>query len=241
MQMAHDDMYHLVGRRQYSGQQIRIRSTRYMTNFAASAGGGAIIVAHNHVTHMFDRIGRYGCWSFLMMHEMGHFFESGASWTFIHTRPGTQEFAANLMVAYVMCRRNATIRHWTRDQYRTITGIATYRHNFYAWAHGGYRDVFVYDIWNRDAYSHRFSEDALLYTFLSIQAQIGWEPFRQTFRYFNNLGGATPGTPIDRVNLFLTRLRDFSGGRDVIGMMNPFSRFYYGLRFGGSGWAIRYV
>jgi len=237
MQLAHDDMYHLVGRRGVAGSTT-IRSTRYIG--AAGLSGNPILIAHANVTALMDDITRHGCWSFVVLHELGHNFEGGAWWTFdtgAHGAPSTREFAANWMVAYVMSRRNATITRYGR----IYVGIAGYRQYFYATSGGSYRNVFVHNIWDRNSYAHRFSGNALLYTFLSIEAQIGWEPFRQTFRYFNTLGSSTPPAPIDRVNLFLTRLRDFSGGRDVIGMMNPFSRFYYGLRFGGAGWAIRYV
>jgi len=59
------------------------------------------------------------------------------------------------------------------------------------------------------------------YNLTRIRQSIGHQPFNQAFDYFANLSAANmPSTQLGRVNLFLTKLRDFSG-RDVIGMLSP--------------------
>jgi len=240
MQIAHEDMYHLTGRMPWPGERTTIRSTRYI----GGAGAGRIIqISNGFASDIITNIISHRCWSFAVLHEMGHNFHVyendyktghwyGGSWVF------QAELMANLKVAYVMCRRNATVTIGGRR----ITGIAAYRDFFYRHAEWSFDRVFRRNQWDR-RYPHNYSEDALTYSILRIQAQIGWEPFRQTFRWFNGLNPNNAPNPNDELlilNLFLTRLRDFSG-RDVISMIDARALHYYGLRFGGVGWAIRYV
>jgi len=245
MQQAHDDLYHLTGNRPWQGQPMVMRSTRYLNHNGLS--GNPIRINHNAVPNLIARAET--CWSFLVMHEMSHNFDKrtgpgGGGWGWANWGFGglpvgggrnvsTREHFANFKVAYTMSRRNAT----THDLGgRIITGLAGYR-NYFA---ESYRQVFVYRNWDR-RYPTPFSENALTYSFLRIQQQIGWEPFRQTFRYFNRMAvNLDDPYGIATLNLFLTRLRDYSG-RDVIGMWRYHERFYYGLIFGRCPWSIRYV
>ena len=74
----------------------------------------------------------------------------------------------------------------------------------------------------------------LAWNLANIQTQIGWEPFRQTFRAFHELHPSqVPTTNIGKLNLFLTFLSDFSG-RDVFTMFTAAERQVYQTHFGGT-------
>ena len=78
-----------------------------------------------------------------------------------------------------------------------------------------------------------YSPYSLAWNLANIQTQIGWEPFRQTFRAFDNLHSSqVPTRNIDKLNLFLTMLSDFSG-QNVFNMFNAQERMIYEVHFGG--------
>jgi len=71
------------------------------------------------------------------------------------------------------------------------------------------------------------------YNLTRIRQAIGHQPFNQAFAYFANLSPANmPNTPLGRTNLFLTKLRDFSGV-NVLGLLSPQARLNIEARFGG--------
>lgn len=223
MQTTHDAFYRLTGLRHWRGQRMVMQSTRYRIRDVAWAGQ-TILFDQGHLMEMIRRINTAGCWSFGMMHELSHNFDH-RSWNF------DGEFFANFKMAYVMDRYNASVYN-RNGQVRT--GLAAYRQMFYNGVGMSYRRVF-HQPWTYNR--PRYHEDALAYSFLRIQQRIGWDPFAQTFRYFYANVGYAPITNLVRINLFLTRLRDFSGV-DVIGLWRPHELHYYGLHFGGT---IRYI
>jgi hypothetical protein len=83
-----------------------------------------------------------------------------------------------------------------------------------------------------------YDNDGLNYTFLKIKNQIGWEPFKQTFRYFNALSAtAIPTTNLGKLNLFLSKLKDYSG-TNVFSLLTAQEMSVYQAKFGGT---IEYV
>jgi len=83
-----------------------------------------------------------------------------------------------------------------------------------------------------------YSPYAMAYTLARIQTRTGWEPFYSTFRYFHNMHpAAVPASRIDRLNLFLTKLRDFSNV-DVMTTFSARERQVYENYFGGQ---LRYM
>lgn len=83
-----------------------------------------------------------------------------------------------------------------------------------------------------------YSPYGLAYNLAKIKTQIGWEPFKQTFRYFHNLSsGDVPTTSIGKFNLFMTKLRDYSG-QDVLTMFTSQEKTVYQAKLGG---AMQYV
>ena len=66
-----------------------------------------------------------------------------------------------------------------------------------------------------------FSDYSFAYVLSRIQQEIGWEPFKQTFRVFNDLdAGQVPSADSEILKLFLSLLSDFSG-TDVIALILP--------------------
>lgn len=132
-----------------------------------------------------------GYWPFGLLHETGHSFDScnwGCDWS--------GEFWANFKTYYAVEMLNANVH----INGRYYTGA-----NFINW-------------WKTDSpesYDNSFAKgtfayDGLVYKFIEIKNQIGWEPFKQTFRYFTSLSSA-PATKLDKLNLFINKLSEYSG------------------------------
>ena len=146
-------------------------------------------------------------WGEVIIHEMGHNF-SNSRWEF------DEEFFAYFFTFYVA---------------DTVPGVVLHRDDMVQWFTGReYADLFRYHhSWGYYAPNGGFRADndfnfafGLTHIFVEIQSQIGWEPFRQTFRYFNALPEYdVPTTNADKFNMFVLKLSDYSG-EDVISMMN---------------------
>jgi len=212
MQIFHDDMHSLTGRRPWRGTPMVIRSTRYVATLAHA--GNPIRVHYTHIPWEMTQVAR-GCWSFLMMHELSHNFDDhtsdagriryGASWNF------NGEFFANFKIGYVMDRRNAFFYHWGVYRVSGIAGYMAYFRSFHV----------------TQTNSGRFSHNAMTYSFFRIQRTIGWEPFRRTFRHFNSLPhDYYTQTYIQRFELFINRLSHYSG-RNVTNLFTPQERDIY--------------
>ena len=76
-----------------------------------------------------------------------------------------------------------------------------------------------------DSYAHSFDKgtyasEGFAVILIDIEREIGWEPFKKTFRYFLNLSDdKVPETDGEKLKLFLTKLKDFSG-EDVLGYIS---------------------
>jgi hypothetical protein len=152
------------------------------------------------------------------MHEIGHDFDD-ARWNF------DAEFFANLKLTYVV-DTNPTARVWPSlidsVPYINSTNLLAF---YKTYAPGAY---------DKTVALGTYDNDGLNYTFLKIKNQIGWEPFRQTFRYFNSLStAAVPTTNLGKLNLFLSKLRDYSG-TNVFSLLTAQEMSVYQSQFGGT-------
>lgn len=78
-----------------------------------------------------------------------------------------------------------------------------------------------------------YSRYGLAYNLANIADSIGWEPFRQTYAHFNNMNSwEVPKRKIDKFNLFMTKLKDFSG-KDVLSMFTANEIAVYEAELGG--------
>lgn len=83
-----------------------------------------------------------------------------------------------------------------------------------------------------------YSPYSLAYNLGDIADKIGWEPYKKTFAYFESLEAKqVPKDRLDKLNLFLSKLKDFSG-KDIFAMLNTKEYQIYENYFGGK---IQYV
>jgi pimeloyl-ACP methyl ester carboxylesterase len=157
-------------------------------------------------------------WSYGIIHEIGHDFDD-ARWNF------DAEFFANLKVSYVV-DTNTSARVWTgRINSVPYINYANLPAFYKTYAPGAYDNTVA---------TGTYHNDGLNYTFLKIKNQIGWNPFKQTFRYFNSLPAAdVPTTNLGKLNLFLSKLMDYSG-YNVFSLLTAQEKNVYQTRFGGT-------
>jgi hypothetical protein len=220
MDAVYSNLYDLTGAKQHSGSKIEIQSTRDKIPNYWGLSGNPILVNQKYVPDMIDKVNTQGDWVFGVMHELGHDFDS-YRWNF------DSEFFANFKMAYSVDRNNAKVYVGYTNYY---TGLSALRQYYKSYSNPNGGGISYDQSVARGSYHH----DGLTYSMLNIQQNIGWEPFRQTFRYFNNLqSNEIPATNIGKFNLFLMKLADYSG-RDVFAMLTANDKSVYGRQFGGN-------
>ncbi|MCL1987801.1 MAG: M60 family metallopeptidase, partial [Firmicutes bacterium] len=205
----------LTGRNPFGNVQTAIRTTRTGIPNYWALSGNPILINRPYMPEFIGQINSHGDWGFGVIHEFGHNFDS-SRWNF------DVEFFANFKMAYVVDRHNATVL-------TNYTGLQDLIRYYRTDANPSGKGLAYVDSIAKNIYHH----DGLTYNFLMIQQKIGWEPFRQTFRYFNDLQTSqVPASNIDKLNLFLTKLSDFSN-QDVFAMLTAQEKAVYEQRFGG--------
>ncbi|MCL1987262.1 MAG: M60 family metallopeptidase, partial [Firmicutes bacterium] len=206
----------LTGRNPFGNVQTAIRTTRTGIPNYWALSGNPILINRPYMPEFIGQINSHGDWGFGVIHEFGHNFDS-SRWNF------DVEFFANFKMAYVVDRHNATVL-------TNYTGLQDLIRYYRTDANPSGSGLAYVDSIAKNIYHH----DGLTYNFLIIQQKIGWEPLRQTFRYFNDLQTSqVPASNIDKLNLFLTKLSDFSN-QDVFAMLTAQEKAVYEQRFGGA-------
>jgi hypothetical protein len=198
---AYEAMADLVGHAPFGGAKIGIYSSIWYPGGWAVAGN-PICWHQRYVQETLRAADEKDDWSFGLVHELGHDFDEDGSWDF-HA-----EFWANFKLYYVMETLNARmgdyvgadqIRYWKSD-----SGI-------------GYEKAWL----NPDPAKRVASNDGLQYKMILIRQKIGWEPFKQTFRYFLSLPeNERPTDNWSKLKLFHDQLAEFSG-YDVWSLYTP--------------------
>ena len=212
---------------------VIISSSRSMSTWwaTADAQNGVIEWARQYVPTEAYNISTTGQMSFGMSHEISHLFDS-PYWNF------DGEHFANFKMAYAVEKSGRPVRHWGPNGYMNHYANSLkyfYKNN----PSCGYDHAIA---------TNTYYGDAMTYTFLNIKdhfasigkADGGWEPFKQTFAYFNSLSfSQAPKTKLGMLNLFLSKLQDFSGVNVFSTTFLPTSaRNLYESTYGG---AIQYV
>ncbi|MDR1136409.1 MAG: alpha/beta hydrolase [Clostridiales Family XIII bacterium] len=147
------------------------------------------------------------------LHELGHNFDS-YRWAF------EDEALANLKIYYYFSKTNEKLAVIKESQAFTGTEFKTYMKSYAERLNGtvNYDEAMANNV---------YSPYLLSYRLACIADTIGWEPFKKTFRYFNELTpDRVPSTSIDKFNLFMTKLRDYDPShRDVIGMFADMEKY----------------
>lgn len=137
-------------------------------------------------------------WGDTAIHELSHIFDKDC-WNF------DSETLAQLKTYYILEQLNAKV--YRPDRYEESNN-------------GWYVGDEYYDLLRKDRFLDSYhasfekgwySSEGFASILIDIQRNIGWEPFKQTFRYFSKLSWSqVPDTNGDVLKLFLTQLREFS-------------------------------
>lgn len=142
-------------------------------------------------------------WGFTPMHELSHTFDCDA-WDF------DSETLAQFKSYYVCDKLDAKIYEPGRFNNK---------------GNGWYTGTNYYTLLKTDRYldsyvnsfdKGNYKSEGFAAILIEIQKEIGWEPFKKTFRYFSDLkNNQVPYPDGEKLKLFLTKLKDYSG-KDVL-------------------------
>ncbi len=182
----------LVGGVPYDGAKITILSVRQYPGGWAVAGN-PIRWQRRYIPARLTAFKEEGDWSFGILHELGHDYDLDYRWVY------KAEVQANFKMVYALEKLGGTVKQGGV----LYTGFAikdNYEKAFLAAKAGG--AVTSWAGW--------------LYRLICIKDEIGWEPFKLTYRSYP----AGDRTRLEKLNLFLDELERHSG-RDIRGELIP--------------------
>ena len=219
-----DDAYYaykeLTGYTPYNSKKIEMRSTRQNLNDDFDITDGhyywEVIFGYYDYTNVFKHSKAFyqghmrrlsqDDWGDTPMHELSHVFDR-ARWNF------DAETLAQFKLYYVVEQLNAKVYRPDR-----------YDNNSEGWYTGeNYYDLLkhdrYFDSYDASFNSGNYASEGFAVILIDIQREIGWEPFKKTFRYFSNLSSSQILHDEGEIlKLFLTKLKDYSG-EDVLDMI----------------------
>jgi len=193
LSIAYDSFEELMGFRPHD--EIILRGFESQKHYAFVKGTGTIYYdkdcLYNDLRKMHSR---NNDWGFVTLHEMGHMFDIGMPWDF------ESEILTNLKIPYVLEVNDAEAVPSEFPAVSTFKGIEIM--NAYDYLSGNLSGSYsIYD---------------LCHCFMKIKNDIGWEPFKQTFRYMGvNCQNKDYTTNAQRWEDFMSLLSKFSG-KDVL-------------------------
>ena len=218
----------------YSGGKMQIDHVRNLPRYTEGWSGWPIQwqlfgVHNDRLRYSLDHAQRMRATNIetteIPIHEIGHNFDNWR-WSF-----DTEVFAM-LFTYYYYATTGRSMAN--ANDSRTFTG-SEFRTYMRSYAYRGLGQI------NHDEAMRRgvYSPYSLAWRLGEIANEIGWQPFTDTFIYFHRLSiNQVPQEPIDKLNLFLTKLRDFSG-TGVIAMIPANEIRIYERHFGRT--TIQYV
>lgn len=230
MDYAYTTLKTLTGNTPYNGSRIELRSTREDMNTYSPDGqyywyltwayaGNPTKIAEFLYKSLMKRLAS-GDWGDAPIHEISHDFDKDV-WTF------DPEVLADFKEYYVVEQLAAKV--YRPDTNKYYTGSDFY--NFFKtdqWE--SYDNTFA------NGYYHPRGLTAIL---IRIKNSLGtWLPFQKTFAYMGSIpANQQPTTDLEKFNLFITKLRDFSG-IDVLAKLTASEKSILAGWFGGT---IRYM
>lgn len=207
-----DDAYlalqDLVGQTPYEGERIMIQeATTYPGGLMVA--GNPILWFQDYVPGQLRQINEYNDLSFGPIHELGHDFDLlNLSKYYMGGNPIHAEHWANFKLTYVADALSSKYPIATfRGSLEYVT-LGEFSHTYFVeqaaipWINSGRSD---WQNMSGDAYT------GLLYL---LREDIGWEPFRQTFRDLAALAEPPPVTDLGKIELF-AHLLSANAGVDV--------------------------
>lgn len=174
----------LVGAAPFSGERMNILSVPYYP------GGWAVAAQTIRWERLYvqpelaDIEVHPNNWSFGITHEISHNFDLDSRWVW------EGEFWANFKMYYVILQNNGMVK--AGSAYYTGAELK----NFYF----GQGD------------QNNLNWDYITYRFITISEQIGWNAFKQTFRFFNAMAASdVPSSRQGKFDLFISKLSSYSG------------------------------
>ncbi len=203
LDMAYELLEELVGSSPYDGAKITIREV-ITTKFGGLAGNPILM---NQQTLQIEKLNNPTDLDFGVIHELGHDFDIEPYSTFyIGDGAINAEGWANLKLVYVADRMSTLFPEATfwgdgRNYQIGETGNIFEKKWATPYLQAGRRDGL------------RMNNDALTGLLYSLKRQIGWEPFKLTFRDYQTYSKShsTMASSVDRMRLFVTLLSNNSG------------------------------
>jgi len=129
-------------------------------------------------------------WNFCAMHEMGHLFDSQVGWYF------ETEMMTDLKLAYCIDQGGGAVApsEFAAQEYFTFDTIM----DCYTELGGVMQE------------SRKYGAYQAAYVMLRIQKTLGWEPFKQTYKWFIETD-SNPTKKYDKFFLFIDKLTEYSG------------------------------
>lgn len=214
MDKAYNAYKDLTGYTPYNSKKIVMESTRdnlndymgitdghnYWTVIYGYYTWGSTVFKHARAFYQghLRRLSQ-GDWGDTPMHELSHVFDNYI-WNF------DPETLAQLKLYYVIEQLNAKV--YRPDRYDNSSNGWYTKSNYYdLLRHDRYLDGYDDSFGNGTYASEGFAS-----ILIDIQKVIGWNPFKKTFRYFSSLSSKQiPYDNGDKLTLFLTKLKDYSG------------------------------
>ena len=221
LNQAYDVMYGLVGgNKPNNGEKMTFKSDRTLPADIEGRSGYPILwKTTSALTHAAKMVALNVDNTEAPFHEIGHNFDS-YRWNF------DAEVQTYLKIYYYFSTTNQKMAIANQSMFFTGSQYKTYIKSHALRVNGKY----CYD----DSIPNGiYSPYGLAYNLVSIADRIGWEPFRQTYAHFNNMySWEVPSRKIDKFNLFMTKLKDFSG-TDVLALFNSNEIAVYEAELGG--------
>lgn len=159
---------------------------------------------------------------FGFMHEIGHMYDADI-WNF------EPELLANFKMAYAL------------EKYDYYGSIGYNWGPKYPYKGAEIKDYYELSYIASGNLTNEFSGDGFTYALLEIKNIVGWDAYKMAFNklseYREKYGDRSSATRSDRLNLFFTMLREFSG-YDVINYFNSAQKKVIADEFGGE---LKYV
>ena len=233
MDIMYEKMLELTNYTPYVGEKLEIKSTRIDVNHSLSSDSNSIVsiipaysgnpalISRPLFVGMLQRIPT-GDWEHYSALEIADSFNM-SNWCF-------DTWALNeFIVCYILDNCNGSKMHFI-DAQKDYT-----KNNIFNY----YKSDCVSNYDNM-VKSKEYSSYGMTAILIKLKDIIGWPAFKSTFAYMNNLSNDEQNyiyalernEAIGKFNIFITRLRDFSGV-DVLSKLNETEKNIIGQEFGG--------
>ena len=199
LQAAYEAYNDLTGSIPHNGDILNVKDTEepFLQMYGAIANFNPILLNKGQDTN-FQNYAQNKIIDFGILHEIGHKFDTRSDnrgdygWNF------NGEFWANTKMLYVL---DETDHITTSIGGVTASSSAEMEKYYKTISSGGYDNTIAQGIFNDSSY------DALTYIIIKIVQEIGWEPFKATFRDYVNNNVGNVYTTFDKFNTFLNTLQ----------------------------------